>query len=97
MGWSCESKAGDMMERIFKLTKEDGFIHHNGTKYIVEPVYKEYPDGRIKIEVWKAESAGGNPVTATKIGHFFIMPGGKIAEEALARFPFLKDIAGEGK
>jgi len=86
MGWSCEYVAGIVMENIMSLTGKDGFVHHNGGKYFFDVSNKEYKDGRIHVTVYEAI----DDCRAVKVGSFYIMPGGRISERALAKFPFLK-------
>lgn len=89
MGWSCEHEAGERLDKIIDLAKDDGFIHYKNNKYFAEVVHKEYKDGKIKMEVYKIVADG----KAIKMGSFFIKPGGIISNHTLNKFPFLKEIS----
>ena len=88
MGWSCDIKSSETMDKLFSLCDEDGLIHYHGEKYLCEvDTTKEYEDGRIKIDVYKITKIGHHTV-GTKIGSFFIIDG-KISQTAKKKFHFL--------
>ena len=97
MGWSCAVNASEVMERIFEASRHsDGMIEWNGERYFLEPdTSKEYEDGRILMRVYKVIAANKSGGIAGYEGKFFIRPDGGIAQTALRRFPFLRNILQE--
>ena len=87
MGWNCERKAGEVMDRFLDLhDKTDGLIHRRGQKFFFEVETGEgYEDGRVKMLFWELVE----PRRAKRIGSFYILPGGRIpkfASKLLSKF-----------
>ena len=82
MGWSCTTKAGDTMQKIFdaiarNFGSQNQWEDKKGTQYFWEVGHTEHDDGHISGDVYRCYEQNGKPLCC-KSSSIYINPDGSI-------------------